>query len=170
MGKLGADLVGTAGDQLALHQRKSAAATKHPIICMAGFGTGLGGIGHKYPIFLGILKKIPLKTSVFLLQRPFHNGQIPLIHLPVLDLLIHNTQSLCRFGGNDDAAGIAVNAVAQCRGEGMFLPGTPFLFLIQVCLDMVKQRSALLRTVVGMHRQTGAVNHQKNMIILIYNI
>ena len=35
---------------------------------------------------------------------------------------------------------------------------------------MVDQCSAVLRTVVGMHRKTGSLIHQQDLIILVYDI
>ena len=44
VGKLGADLVGPTGDQLAFHQGKPLGATKGDIVGLAGFGARLGCI------------------------------------------------------------------------------------------------------------------------------
>ena len=88
MGKLGTDLVGSAGDQFAFHQRQPILRSQHLIIGLTGFGARLGRIRYKYPIFLGILEKIPLQTPLFWLGCSLYNGKIPLIQFPILDLLI----------------------------------------------------------------------------------
>ena len=58
VGELGADLMGPACDQLALHQAQTLAGGKGPVVGLAGLGAGLGGIRHKDPVLFGILKEI----------------------------------------------------------------------------------------------------------------
>ena len=168
--KLGTDLVSTAGNQLAFHKGKSLFRGQHPVIGLAAFGAGLGGIGNKHPVLLGILKKITLQAALGRLGGTFHNGKIALIHFPVFDLLIHDPQGLRRFGGDDDTTGVTVDAVAQGGGKGIFLPGTPFPFLIQIRLDMIDKRPSILRTIVGMNRQPRTLIHQQDVFILVDNV
>ena len=56
VGELGPDLVGPAGDQLALHQGQPIGAGQGPVVGLAGFGAGLGGIGDEHPVLFGIFK------------------------------------------------------------------------------------------------------------------
>ena len=170
MGKLRTDLMGTAGDQLAFHKTESVFGNQSLIVGLTGFTSGLRCIGDEYPVFLGVFEKIAFQTSFTGLWCTFHNGQIPLIQFTVLDLLIHDPQSLCGFCCDDYAAGISVDAVAQCRGEGIFLSGAPFPFLVQVSLDMVDQRTSVIRAVVGMNCQAGTLIHKQNMIVFIDNV
>ena len=60
MGKLGADLMGPAGNQLALHQSQSVFGNKSLIVGLTGFGTGLGLVRNKNPVLLGILEEVTL--------------------------------------------------------------------------------------------------------------
>ena len=60
MGKLGANLVSPACNQLALHKGQAVSACQCNIIGLAGFCAGLGCIRNEYPIFLGILEKVSL--------------------------------------------------------------------------------------------------------------
>ena len=104
------------------------------------------------------------------LGRPLHNGKVPLVDFPILDLLIHHPQGFRRLGGDHDAPGVPVNAVAQRRGEGVFLPGTPLPLLVQVRLDVVDQGAAIFRAVVGMHRKARALVHKQNVFVLVDNV
>ena len=56
MGKLSADLVGAACDQLAFYQTQPTGCSKRFIIGLAGLSTGLWFVGDENLIFLGILK------------------------------------------------------------------------------------------------------------------
>ena len=120
--------------------------------------------------FWASLKRYPFRLPSLGLGRPFHDGQIPLVDLPILDLLIHHPQGFRRLGGDHDAPGVPVNPVAQRRGEGVFFPGTPLPLLIQIGLDVVNQGAAVLRAVVGMHRKAGALVHKQNVFVLIDDV
>ena len=50
--------------------------------------------------------------------------------LAVADLVVQNAQRLGVFRRDDDAAGVAVDAVAKRRGKGVFPPGVPLFLLI----------------------------------------
>ena len=54
------------------------------------------------------------------------DAQIPLVDLPVFDLLVQNAQRLGGFRCDDDAAGVSVDAIAKRRRERVFLPRPPF--------------------------------------------
>ena len=167
VGELGTDLVGPAGDQLALHQRKPLAAGQDLVAGLAAFGTGLGGIRHEYPVFLGVLEQIALQCPLLRLGGPLHNGQIPLVQLPVFDLLVHHPQGLGGLGRNDDASGVPVDAVAQGRSEGIFPSGIPLPLLIQVRLNVINKGPAVLGPIMGMDSQPGPLVHQDDLVILI---
>ena len=113
MGKLGTDLVGTTGNQFTFHQGQAVLCGQHLVIGLAGFGARLHLICDKHPILLFILEKVALQASLPAIGRSFHNGKIALIQFPVLDLLIHDPQRNRSFCGDNDATGVAVNAVAQ---------------------------------------------------------
>lgn len=66
-------------------------------------------------------------------------------------------------------AGVAVNAVAQGRGKGVFPTGIPFLFLIKVCFDMVDQRISAA-AFICVHHLAGAFVDQQNMFIFINHV
>ena len=74
MGKLGANLMGTTGDQLAFHQGKPLGRCQSNIIGLTGFRSRLGSIGDEYPILLGILKQIPLLSALGRLGSTLHDG------------------------------------------------------------------------------------------------
>ena len=170
MGKLGPYLVGPSGDQAALHQCQAIAGGQHPVVRPAGFAPGLGGVGDKDPVFLGILEKKPNKAPLLFGEGPLYNGEVPLVNLPVPDFLIQDPQSFGGLGGDDDATGVPVNTVAQGGGEGVFLPGPPFFLLVQIGLDLVNEGPAVFRPVVGVDGQPGPFVHQEDVFILVNDI
>ena len=170
VGELGTDLVGTAGDQLAFHQGQAVFGYQSFVIGLAGLCTCLRGVGDKDPVLFGILEKVTLQAAVSGLRCAFHNGQIPLVQLPVLDLLVHDPQGFCGLGGDNDAAGIPVDSVAQGGCEGVFLPGPPFPLLIQVGLDVVDEGPAVFRTVMGMNGKSGPLIHQQDVFVLVDDV
>ena len=97
------------------------------------------------------------------------DAQVPLVDLPIPDLLIDDAQGLGVFGGDDDAAGVAVDAVAQGRGEGVLPPGIPLPLLIQIRLDVVDEGVDLL-CLVGVDHQAGALVQQQQILVLIHDV
>ena len=170
MSELGTDLVGASGDQLTFHKGKSFGGGNDLVIGLAGLGTGLRGVGDKNPVFLGILEKISLQGAFLGFRAALHNGKIPLVHFPVLNLLVDDPEGLGGFCGDDDAAGIPVDPVAQGGGEGVFLPGPPFPLLIKIGLDMVDEGFAVFRAVVGVDGQSGPLVYKKNVVVFIDDI
>ena len=62
------------------------------------------------------------------------------IHLPAryrcLVPVSYTHLGLGVLGGHDDAAGVAVDAVAQGRSKGVLVPGIPLLLLVEVGLNV----------------------------------
>ncbi len=170
MGELRSNLVGAPGNEFALYQRQPAPIGQHTIIRPAGFAAGLGCIGDKHTVFLCVLEQVPFQTSRLFGKGTLHNGKVPFVNFPVANLLVEDSQRFRIFCCNDNAAGVSVNSVAQCRGEGMLFPGMPFPLLIQVRLNLVNQCSSVFRTVVGMYGQPRPLVYQKNIVILIDDV
>ena len=167
VGKLGTDLVGPAGDELALHQTEAVPRIQDLVVGLTALGTGLGLVADEDTVFLGILEQIPLEAPLFALGHALDDGKIPLVQLPVLDLLVHDPQGLGGLGGDDDAAGVPVDAVAERRGEGVLPSRAPLPLLVEVGLDVVDEGAAVLRAVVGMDGKTGPLVHKQDVFILI---
>ena len=86
------------------------------------------------------------------------DAQIPLVDLTVLDLLVQDAQRLGVFRGDDDAAGVAVDAVAQRGRERMLLARAPLAFGVEIRLNVVDERAAVFRAVVRMDGLTGLLS------------
>ena len=170
VGELGADLVGAAGDELALHQGQAVPAVQGAVAGQAGLGPGLGPVGDVDPVFCRILEQEALQFAGGGLHSALDDRQVVLLQLPVPDLLVQDPQGLGGLRRDDDAAGVAVDAVAQGGGEGVLRPGVPFALCVEIGLDVVDEGLAVLRTVVGVDRQTGALVRQEDVGVLIYNI
>ena len=98
------------------------------------------------------------------------DAQIPLVDLPVFDLLVQNAQRLGGFRRDDDAAGVSVDAIAKRGRERIFLPRPPFAFGVQIGLNVVDERLTVFRAVVGMDGLPGLFVDEQNVFVLIDNI
>ena len=136
VGHLGANLVGASGVESAFHKAETVGAFYKLIVRNSGFGTGLRAVFHINLIFLGVLENIALQPAFGGLGSAVDYAEIALIYLPVADFVVEYAQRFRVFCGNDDAAGVAVNAVAKGRGEAMLLSGSPFALLVGVGLNI----------------------------------
>ena len=73
------------------------------------------------------------------------------------------------FRGDDDAAGIAIDPVAEGGSERIFRFRVPLLLLIQVRLDLGDQSIDILM-LVRMAEQAGAFVAQEQVFILVDDI
>ena len=91
---------------------------------------------------------------------------IGLFHLPLLDDLIHRLQRGGVLGAQYQSAGVAVDAIAQCRRKAVFLCWVIFALLVQVFLHPSDQciRGAAL---ILMYHQSGGLISDKDILILI---
>ena len=128
VGKLGADLVRAAGDELALDERKSVFALERLIARGAGLRALLRQLRDVHAVFDRILEKITSERTFAWLRRAVDDAEVALVQLAVLDLLIQNPQRLGVFCRDDDATGVAVDAVAERRGKGVLFARPPFAF------------------------------------------
>ena len=124
---------------------------------------------YSHLLFLLVLQQeagyLPLRRP----GRPHGDAEVALVDLTIPDLLVDDPQGLGVFGGDDDAAGVAVDAVAQRRGEGVLPPGVPLPLLVEVCLNVVDEGVDLLR-LVGVDHQTGALVQQHQILVLVDDI
>ena len=96
--------------------------------------------------------------------------QIIFFQLAILDLLVHDAQSLGGLGGDDDAAGVPVDTVAQGGGKGVLLPRPPFALGVEIGLDMVDERAAVFRAVVRVDGLARLFVDQQDVFILIDDV
>ena len=135
-GKLGPDLVGAPGNEVTLHQRQAVFHCKGLIHCNSGLGSGLGAGTDIDLLFHFVFKNIALQLSRWGLHFALDHTEIILVELPVLDLLVHDPQTFGGLSGDDNAPSVAVNAVTQGGGKGIFPVGGPFLLLIEIGLNV----------------------------------
>ena len=162
--------MGAAGDELAFDQTQPAAALQRLIERDAGLGALLRGLGDIDAVFLRVLEQLPLEPSARRTRRAVDDAQIPLVDLTVLDLLVEDSQSLRIFRGDDDAAGIAVDSVAQGGGKGVLLQRPPFALGVEIGLDMVDERAAVFRAVVRVDGLARLFVDQQDVFILIDDV
>ena len=84
----------------------------------------------------------------------------------VPNLFVEDAQGLGVLGGDDDAAGVPVNAVAEGGGESVLPAGVPLPLLVEVGLDVVDEGVDLLR-LVGVADQALALVRKKEVLVFI---
>src|SRR5699024_5575667 len=87
----------------------------------------------------------------------------------VFDLVVHDAQRLGGLGGDDDAAGVAVDAVAQGGDKGGLVPRVPLAGLGQIGLDVGDER-VRAAALVGVDDHAGLLVRQKDIVILVQNL
>ena len=168
MGEGSADLVGAAGLQPYLHQRQLATALQRLVGGDGGLAAGDRPGVDGYLFLLLVLHQKDLHPPFRRLRRTHRDAEIPLVHLPVADLLVDDPQRLGVLGGDDDAAGVAVDAVAQGGGKGVLPLGVPFPLLVEVRLNVVDESVDLLR-LVGVYHQPRPLVQQHQVLVLVHD-
>ena len=163
---LNTDLMGSTGQKPTFHQGKPAAGHKNPI-----FGDGASGarlrLGlDKDLVFDRVLKKFILQTAFIGLRPSADRAEIVFFDLPVANFLVQNTECFGILGGNDDAAGVSVDAVAEGGGKGMLLLRTPFTLLRQIGLNVGNQ-GVVVPFAGTVTEHTGLLIGEKDVLILV---
>ena len=107
-----ADLVGAAGDQIALDQRQLVGLAQNVVFGDRGAGAFDLRAVDGDAVLVGMTQD---KAAQFALARTnpaAHRAEIGLVQFAVAYFLVEYAQSLGSLGGDDDAAGAAVDAVA----------------------------------------------------------
>ena len=113
-----------------------------------------------------VLQKKALDAALRRLGPPQGDAEIGFLDLVVPDLFVEDAQGLGVLGGDDDAAGVPVDAVAEGGGEGILQAGVPLLLLIEIGLDVGEQGVHPL-VLVGVDHQTGALVQQHDLVVFI---
>ena len=167
---LRADLMGTAGDQLAFDKAQTVSGLQGIIERDAGLGAFLRRFRNVDAVLLCILEQLSFELSGRRTRRTVYDAEIALVDLPVLDLLVEDTQRLGGFCRDDDAAGVAVDTVAERGRECMLLARAPLALGIEIGLNVIDERLAVFRAVVRMDGLPGLFVDEQNIFILIYNM
>ena len=97
------------------------------------------------------------------------DAQIIFLDFPFLQLLVEHPQSHRRLGGNDDAAGVAVDAVDQRRRKALLVGGVVFPLFVQIALDAEDEGVGVF-VVVGVHQQTRLFVQQQHVLVLVDDV
>ena len=164
-GELRADLMRAARAQQALAEREAI-----PLIHRAVIGDGLlrarlWAAQHGRLLLVRLLEQIVAQRALRILHASEHGAQVVLLHLAPANLRVHRAQRLLVLGEDDDAAGEAVDAVAQRRGEAARLR-LPLALLVEVGLRIGQQRMHLL-ALGGVADQPGTLVEQHDVRILV---
>lgn len=99
-----------------------------------------------------------------------NNAQIPLIDFTIFDFLIQNAKRFCILCGDDNAAGVTVDAIAERRGKGVLFSGPPLSFGIEIRLNVIDQRFSVFCTVMRMNSLSRLFVYQKNILVFIDDV
>ena len=169
MAELRADLVRAPGDKAALHKRETPVGCDRFILRHGGLRPGAGRIVDIDLVILRVLEEIPLEPSGGGARCADDGGEIDLLDLAVFDLFIHDAQRLGVFRRDHDAAGIAVDAIAE-RGRKAVLPRrVPLALCAEIRLDIGDERipAPLPRAVAEDAR---LFVHEQDVFVLIDDI
>jgi len=169
VGEGGADLMGAACEQLRLHQREGASGLQGLVERLRGLAAGDRVMVYADELFPFVLQEEALQLAFRRRYLPQRDAEVLLYDLPVADLGGKDAQRLGVFGGDDDAAGVAVDPVAQRRGEGILPLGVPLPLLIQIGLHVVDEGVDLFR-LIGVNHQTGPLVQQEDVFVLVENV
>ena len=158
-----------AGQQPALDEREPHGRAQRAVFRHGGLGTGLRLFRHVDLVFHCVLEQIPLQPSLSGPRPAADDAEVGFFNLAAADLVVQNAQRLGVFRRDDDAAGVAVDAVAQRGGEGIFRLRVPLAGLAQVGLDVRDERvPAPLARAVAQH--AGLFVRQQDVFVLVDDV
>lgn len=105
------------------------------VACTDGFGTWAHLVTHVNPVFLLVLEQVTLQRSLLSVQFAEHKAEIAFMQLAVFHLGIQYAQGRRVFGGDDNTARVAVDAVDECGGKRLLAGGIIFPFFIEIPFD-----------------------------------
>ena len=161
--------MGPAGDETALHQGQSIALGQGPVEGDSGAAAFHGAVMDKDLLLSLVFYQEIFQLAFGRLGGTQNDTEIGLLHLPVLDFLVHDPQGLGVLGGNDDAAGVPVDAVAQGGSKGVLPIGGPLLLLIKVGLDVGDEGVDPL-VFVRMDHHAGALVQEHQVFIFVDDV
>ena len=104
--------MGAPGEQLRLHQAQAVPGLKGAVQGFGRLAAGNRTVVDGHLLFLLILQQEALQTALRRRELPQDGAEVFFGNLPVPDLCSEDPQGLGVFRGNDNAAGVAVDAVA----------------------------------------------------------
>ena len=117
-------------------------------------------------VALLVLAQKALDAALRRLDAAEGDTQIILGDLAVANFVVQNAQRLGIFRRDDDAASVAVDAVAEGGGEGVFLARLPLALLIEVGEHVIDERVDLF-VLVGVGKHSRGLVEQHDVFVLI---
>ena len=123
-------------------------------------------IGYFYHLGLLAALVVSCQCVLFFRRNADRHAEIPLVYLPVLDLLVEDTQALGVLCADDYTARVAVYAVAQRRHERVLRLRVIFALVIKIVQDPVYQRVAHSALVLVNYQSALLVAQQKVLVLI----
>ena len=155
MRRVDARLMGTAGEQLDLDQRRAGLGIARARMKPAGCGLAvLAGLDHVLAAALAFLER-GRHGSLAAMPETAHQGEIALADAAGLQRLVQSEQRRPALGNQQATGRFAVEAVRQLKHGGLRSQGTQRL------------DEAVGHPAAGVHRETGRLVHGQQMLVLV---
>ena len=161
--------MGAPGEQPAFHQTQGALGLDGAVLGDGGLGAGLALFLHKDLILLRVLEEIALQLALGRRGLAVDAAEVVFLDLPLLDLVVQDPERLGVFRGDDDAASVPVDPVAEGGGEAVLRLGIPLTLQAQIGLDVGDQ--GVPAPVPGaVAEDAGLLVGQEDVLILIDDV
>ena len=171
-GEMRADLMRSACEQFDLQKAFLVMFGKHAVFRQDLLDVAISSLrafgvdGNE--VFVAILGEVAAKGIFLFRKTSVAGGKRAFVDLSFLDHLVQKPQGFGILGGNDDAAGVAVDAVTESGGKALLAVGVIFPFAIEIGFDMGDQ-GVLILVIVRMYQHSRAFVDQQNMLVLIHH-
>ena len=163
---VGADLVGAAGEQRALDERQLLCRGERAVDGFRGLGARNRTVVERDLLALFIAAQEVFDAAARRLGSAEHHADVFLFQLVLLDLVVQDAQRLGGFRGDDDAAGVAVNAVAERRSERSRVLRVPRARLIEIRLNVGDERVGVA-LFVRVHDHARRLVCEQDILVLV---
>ena len=163
------DLMGPARQKLRLHKTQRPLVSDGAVEGNSGLPPRNGAVVDGNPLFSLVLQQEALQLPLRRLHGSQSHAEVFFGNLPIPDLCRQYPQGFGVLRRNHDAAGVAVDAVAQGRGESVLPFGVPLPLLVEIGLDVVDEGVHLLR-LIRVDHQSGTLVRQEDILVLVQNI
>ena len=165
---MSADLMRSAGEQFDLQKGIAVVFVKNGIARCNFARADTSPIGNVHAVLSFVFFEIPFEQRTFFYEGAVYDTQIVFVNFPPLELLVENAQGGGVFGGNDNAACVAVDAVDECGHKAVFVLRVIFPFFKQIALH-AENEGVTVFVLIRMHQKPRGLVQKQEVVVLIQN-